>query len=316
MLVAAIFSGVGMVGANLKSGNSVSASSDNREEICDTAYNKLWLDSIPYLIENAKLLKHWAYEALGDCYANGRGGVDKNFMEAISYYMNANVDINEKLSGSKFADEWKTLDKLLNGMDEKTISDKEALVLLSSLPSPRPKWAEYMEKIILSKPKKREKLILSTLPLDLTPEEMMVGVAYLDILDSKYSFNSLLKKPDKNIDLIDRICKKVPAFYNTAARDLWMTIMLHPELAKKYAPLALEFSYEADRKGFLNRHTIMTLMNYIETSGIKECSYFSQEDLNRFRSLFTPKELEELQNVEIFKVVEMTENPVELIEEE
>ncbi|MDE5887427.1 MAG: hypothetical protein K2H46_07570 [Muribaculaceae bacterium] len=298
MLAAAIFSGVWMVGANLKSGNSVSASSDNREEICDTAYNKMWLDSIPYLIENAKLLKHWAYEALGDCYANGRGGVDKNIMEAIGYYNEAGVDIDNKLSHSLFAEEWKTLNTLLTGIAKKDLSDEEALKILKSMPAPRPKWAEFLKKILLSAPNKREHFILSSFPHDLDSEETLVGTAYLEFSDSEYSFEKLLREPEKNLKLIRLICKKISTFNNLAANDLWLQILHNPELAEKYAPLALEFSYEADRRGLLTRYTIMWLMNYVDSSGLKKCQYFSEEDFNRFRSLYSPEELENLKNVE------------------
>ena len=50
------------------------------------SYNVNWLDSVPYLIEHARWGEPWAYEALGDCYRYGRGGVRRSMVNAVTYY--------------------------------------------------------------------------------------------------------------------------------------------------------------------------------------------------------------------------------------
>lgn len=62
-------------------------------------YNSNWLDSIPYLIEHARWGEPWAYEALGDCYRDGKGGVKMSIVKALGYYDLAGMDIDAIISG-------------------------------------------------------------------------------------------------------------------------------------------------------------------------------------------------------------------------
>lgn len=59
-------------------------------------YNSNWLDSIPYLLERARYGEPWAYEALGDCYRYGKGGVDKSMFKTFFYYELAGMDVEQK----------------------------------------------------------------------------------------------------------------------------------------------------------------------------------------------------------------------------
>lgn len=60
-------------------------------------YNSNWLDSILYLVEHARCGETWAYEALGDCYRYGKGGVERSIFKALTFYDLAGINI-EKLS--------------------------------------------------------------------------------------------------------------------------------------------------------------------------------------------------------------------------
>lgn len=62
-------------------------------------YNGNWLDSIPYLSEHARNGEPWAYEALGDCYRDGKGGVTMSIFKALGYYDLAGMDIDAIISG-------------------------------------------------------------------------------------------------------------------------------------------------------------------------------------------------------------------------
>lgn len=59
-------------------------------------YNSNWSDSIPYLIDRARYGEPWAYEALGDCYRYGNGGVERSIFKAIGFYELAGADIEQK----------------------------------------------------------------------------------------------------------------------------------------------------------------------------------------------------------------------------
>lgn len=59
-------------------------------------YNSNWLDSIPYLLERARYGEPWAYEALGDCYRYGKGGVERSIFKTFFYYELAGMDIERK----------------------------------------------------------------------------------------------------------------------------------------------------------------------------------------------------------------------------
>lgn len=61
-------------------------------------YNSNWLDSIPYLTEHARNGEPWAYEALGDCYRYGKGGVSKSVINALGYYDLAGKNVDEVIA--------------------------------------------------------------------------------------------------------------------------------------------------------------------------------------------------------------------------
>ena len=62
-------------------------------------YNGNWLDSIPYLTEHARNGELWAYEALGNCYRYGKGGVKMSTVNALGYYDLAGKDIDGIIKG-------------------------------------------------------------------------------------------------------------------------------------------------------------------------------------------------------------------------
>lgn len=60
-------------------------------------YNSNWLDSIPYLMERARYGEPWAYEALGDCYRYGKGGVERSIFKAIVFYEMSGKDTDDMM---------------------------------------------------------------------------------------------------------------------------------------------------------------------------------------------------------------------------
>ena len=63
-------------------------------------YSSNWLDSIPYLMERARYGEPWAYEALGDCYRYGKGGVEMSVFKSMAYYMLSETDLETKVFDS------------------------------------------------------------------------------------------------------------------------------------------------------------------------------------------------------------------------
>lgn len=57
-------------------------------------YNCNWLDSIPYLMEHARYGEPWTYEALADCYRDGKGGVQRSFFTSLCFDQLAEKDMN------------------------------------------------------------------------------------------------------------------------------------------------------------------------------------------------------------------------------
>lgn len=85
-------------------------------------YNSNWLDSVPYLLERARYGEPWAYEALGDCYRYGKGGVEKSMFKTIFYYELAGMDVEQKAAESiaenpadQFGNTYRLIEKLEKG---------------------------------------------------------------------------------------------------------------------------------------------------------------------------------------------------------
>lgn len=64
-------------------------------------YNSNWLDSIPYLMEHTRYGEPWAFEALGDCYRYGKGGMTRSFINAIMAFLKADEQalLSKKAAG-------------------------------------------------------------------------------------------------------------------------------------------------------------------------------------------------------------------------
>lgn len=91
-------------------------------------YNSKWLDSIPYLIERARYGEPWAYEALGDCYRYGKGGVERSIFKTVIYYVLAGLDVEQKAMESleenptdQLGNTFRLIDMLEKGNNESVI---------------------------------------------------------------------------------------------------------------------------------------------------------------------------------------------------
>lgn len=93
-------------------------------------YNSNWLDSVPYLVARARYGEPWAYEALGDCYRYGKGGVEQSIFKALVYYFLSGKDIDGmaiQLTAENPLDHLALVYKLVNKMES---LDKEGILCI------------------------------------------------------------------------------------------------------------------------------------------------------------------------------------------
>lgn len=93
-------------------------------------YNSNWLDSVPYLVSRARYGEPWAYEALGDCYRYGKGGVEQSIIKALVYYSMSGKDIDDmaiQASKDNPRDHLGLVYKLVDKMEK---YDKEGILCL------------------------------------------------------------------------------------------------------------------------------------------------------------------------------------------
>lgn len=93
-------------------------------------YNNNWLDSVPYLVARARYGEPWAYEALGDCYRYGKGGVEQSIFKALAYYSMSGKDIDGmaiQLTAENPLDHLALVYKLVDKMES---FDKEGILCI------------------------------------------------------------------------------------------------------------------------------------------------------------------------------------------
>ena len=108
--------------SNIDTGESFEVSVPDGLKISIQEYNSNWLDSIPYLVEHAKWIEPWAFEALAECYRYGKGGVEKSMFNAIMCYEEAGksaTEIAEAAYECDPTDELGLLNHLMNGLAKK-----------------------------------------------------------------------------------------------------------------------------------------------------------------------------------------------------
>ncbi len=305
---------------NIDTGESFEVSVPDGLKISIQEYNSNWLDSIPYLVEHARWKEPWAYEALAECYRYGKGGIEKSMFNAIMCYEEAGEsasDIADAAYESNPMDEFGLLNHLMNGLDKKSISEKDAIRLINGVTTPKLGWMVFLADILRHEHDAREEYIKSRLTPDSNSDEFLVGFACLAMEDNHIFDKTVINVSDDYMRKVRIFGEKLPPIYDVIADKMWRRYDENSEEKEKYLSAALDCMFHADQMGFLSKYNMTRVLTFCEENGIDERIPFSDEDLARFDAI-CPKEYREHINSTVVveeDVIEMDESPVELIEE-
>lgn len=244
-------------------------------------YNSNWLDSVPYLIENAKWMEPWAYEALGDCYRNGNGGVEKSMAFALTYY---------KLSGKKMGEFLKRTHEdnpddelglfsylMIRFLDGPVLDFENLRKELSSIKKNDFSWLNLIHKLTAMN---KGKFSINDLePLLDESCNLDEGVIILGIIANQ-------KLIDKHEDhpIIKKLIEKLSCVNSILAED-YCEKYFENKTDTKPLLKALENYRIADNQGFLTKNDMEKILYIKEVPGINFYDYFTSEDLERFEKL-------------------------------
>ncbi len=228
-------------------------------------YNSNGLDSIPYLLERACYGEPWAYEALGDCYRYGKGGVERSIIKALVYYVMSGMDIEEMAKNSvkenprdhlsliyRLVDRWEDKDEegmcsMIDMLDEEGYHDAD--VLKSFIGGTNP---ENIISLV-------EHSIMSP---DISTDEMMFAVMKYGIFEA-WNSNSFENKEE----LFIAACNKFPYIYDQVGMEILKEDSDNMDL-KDYEKMrlkAISYLIEADKSAFLSRQGAAILYRHYKS---------------------------------------------------
>lgn len=306
--------------SNIDTGESFEVSVPDGLKISIQEYNSNWLDSIPYLIEHTRWGELWAYEALGDCYRDGKGGVEKSMFNAIMCYEEAGksaTEIAEAAYECDPTDEFGLLNHLMNGLDKKRISEEDAIRLINGVITPKAGWMVFLADILRQEHDAREEYIKSRLTPDSNSDEFLVGFACLAMDDSHIFDKTFINVSDDYMRRIRFFGEKLPPIYDVIADKMWRKYDESIEDKEKFLSAALDCMFHADKMGFLSKHNMSKVLTFSKENGIDERIPFSEEDLARFDAICQREYRDPINStVEVEEeAAAMEESPVELSEE-
>ncbi|MDE7351060.1 MAG: SEL1-like repeat protein [Muribaculaceae bacterium] len=228
-------------------------------------YNSNWLDSIPYLLERARYGEPWAYEALGDCYRYGKGGVKRSFFNAIIYYNLAGRNIDEmaiKVIEENPGDPLGLLYKLVDRIEA---GDNDGILcVIDTLDQ-----ADYHDADIL-------KTFLEKAPSDSTypsvenkllSPEVGTDEMLFTLIANKDLWDWALGSFENPEDILKFASAKFPYLSNVIGMNLLSDIPkdLNPEDLKNLLTKGISFLEEADKAATLSREGAEILYNHYKS---------------------------------------------------
>lgn len=273
-------------------------------------------DSIASVVEHAQWQEPWAYEALGDCYRYGRCGMEKSMVGANMCYEMAGRNVSamaEEAFGADPTDEFGMINHLMEGLMRGKLSDEEAVALLGTLPSPRPAWALSVERILTGTAGSMKDFFDSLLTVEMTGDEMMVGMAMMRTDDSGWTLDRAFRDdPEAYVNKMRVICEKVPPVYSPIGEKLWEESEYESPDSAMLRTAALDFMHKADRHGLLSRSNMARILDYTESTPGADLP-FTAADIARFRQLCPASYRQSLSSRYI--EVDPADSPVERIDE-
>jgi len=274
-----------MTSRNIDAGESFEVSVPDGLKTSIQEYNNKWLDSIPYLMEHAKWKEPWAFEALAEYYRYGRGGIDKSLFNAIMCYEETGKSprsIAEEAYEKDRTDEFGLINHIMEGLNKKRLSEKDAILLIDGLTIHKPNWIVFLREILCTKPDARKEFILSRLKPDSDSDEFLIGFTFLAMADSHMFDNIFGNVSEDYMRKIRFFGDKLTPIYDVIAEKMWRRYAENTEDKEFYLAVAMECMYHADRAGFLSKHNMNTLLTFCEKNGVDNRIPFSDEDLARF----------------------------------
>lgn len=253
-----------------------------------TVENTNLLDSVTYLIENARWHEPWAYEALADCYRYGKGGIEKSLFNAMMCYELSGTSPAEIAKASYEAnpyDELGLLDHLMERIDKKRISDEEIIGIIDDIPDPKPKWATLIKNTISIDKVDRTEFIEANISQEMTSDELLVCFYFLSLQGDESILNSHASIKEEYRKKIKLLGDNMPILYDIFGEKLWRKQYEDSVNSEKYIEFALECMSLADQAGFLSNTNIRHILSYYEEHGKESLTMFSEEDLDRFMKL-------------------------------
>jgi len=247
-------------------------------------YNSNWLDSIPYLVERARYGEPWAYEALGDCYRYGKGGVERSLLKALSFYDLAGIDIENlflELIETKPEDPIGLLFKLCDKMEN---HDREGTqCLIDTLGAVGYHDAEIIRYVSAEDATAEVYDVVASQILSNNVSADKMFFALVGLHDGKISVDRF----KDNEQLLKAIPEKLPYLYNMIGEKYYEKYQedsdsgSYPERLKR----VIECFESADKHGVLTRDNARILY-YLYLSEIKDGRMnLDEENMERLATL-------------------------------
>ncbi|MBD5275401.1 MAG: hypothetical protein HDS37_04790 [Bacteroides sp.] len=226
-------------------------------------YNSNWLDSIPYLLERARYGEPWAYEALGDCYRYGKGGVERSIIKALVYYVMSEMDVDGMAKNSVKEnphDHLSLFYKLIERWDDK--DDEGMLGVIDKLEEEGYHDADVLKSLMGdTTPENIISLVeQSIISPDVSTDEMLFTVL-------RYGLFEALDLCGNKEELFIAACNKFPYIYDKAGMKILKEDSLYIDLKEdeKMRLKAISFLREADKSAFLSRQGAAILYRHYKS---------------------------------------------------
>ncbi len=224
-------------------------------------YNSNWLDSIPYLLERARYGEPWAYEALGDCYRYGKGGVEQSIIKSFVYYSLSGKDIDAmaiQLTKDKPLDHLALVYKLFEKMEN---YDKEGILcILDTLNEEGYHHADVLRDFMGNRS-------LDSLTNLLERNVMSPKVGIDESLFTVFGGITRNCSPaikQGNDEILKSLSSKFPYIYDYLAMRFFKENHedMDPETYAEKLVKAIDFLSKADKEAFLSREGAKILYDY------------------------------------------------------
>lgn len=247
-------------------------------------YNSNWLDSIPYLIERARYGEPWAYEALGDCYRHGKGGVERSIFKTVIYYELAGLDVEQKAMESLEENPTDQLGNTFRLIDMLEKGDNDGvLCYIDTVYYENHSDAEVIKDLICGTDvNSRIKLVERNIMSPVVSTDKMMFTVFGCVAMDWYPDSLKVKE-----GLVATIGDRLPYLYDKIAVDFFRKShedMNSDTIARKSAT-AITFLEKADMDAMLSRKGAEILYRHYQTEIEAGRMAFDAENMDRLATL-------------------------------